>query len=79
MLAKKSKGYQQASDKMLQLAKKQKGFIGITSSRDKLLGITISYWDSLQAIENWKKNSQHLAVKKKRKRKMVSRLFYSSM
>ena len=28
------------------------------------LGITVSYWDSLEAIKNWKNNLEHLAAQK---------------
>jgi heme-degrading monooxygenase HmoA len=27
------------------------------------IGITISYWDSLESIEKWKQNNQHLKAK----------------
>jgi heme-degrading monooxygenase HmoA len=53
------KGYGAMSEKMEELAKQQKGFLGMESARDNL-GITISYWQSLEAIKEWKNNSQHL-------------------
>ena len=55
------------SDKMDELAKTQPGFLGIESVRDALgerLGITVSYWQSLEAIKEWKNNSQHLVAQK---------------
>ena len=37
---------------MEELAKQQPGFLGVESARDHSgLGITISYWESLEAIE----------------------------
>jgi heme-degrading monooxygenase HmoA len=54
-------GYSAMSDKMEELAKKQPEFLGMESSRDGL-GITISYWKSLEAIKEWKNNSQHLVA-----------------
>ena len=40
--------------------------LGVESARGNSgLGITISYWESLDAIENWKKNTLH---KKRKKR-----------
>lgn len=45
--------------KMVELASQQKGFLGVESARDNELGITVSYWDSLNAIKNWKENSAH--------------------
>ena len=55
------------SDKMDELAKTQPGFLGIESVRDAFgerLGITVSYWQSLEAIKEWKNNSQHLVAQK---------------
>ena len=58
--------YSVASDKMEELAKQQPGFLGVESARDHSgLGITISYWESLDAIENWKKNTLHKEAKKR--------------
>ncbi len=52
---------------MEKLAKQQPGFLGVESARGNSgLGITISYWESLDAIENWKKNTLHKEAKKKR-------------
>lgn len=44
---------------MVELASQQKRFLGVESARDNELGITVSYWDSLNAIKNWKENSAH--------------------
>lgn len=41
------KGYRVMVKKMVELASKQKRFLGVESARDKDLGITVSYWDSL--------------------------------
>ena len=44
---------------------KEPGFLGVESARDHSgLGITISYWESLEAIENWKQNALHKEAKK---------------
>ena len=51
-------GYDAMSDAMLALARDQPGFLGIESAR-KDIGITISYWRSLEAIRNWKANVEH--------------------
>lgn len=57
--------YSTASDKMEELAKQQPGFLGVESAREHSgLGITISYWESLEAIENWKQNALHKEAKK---------------
>ncbi|MES5926110.1 antibiotic biosynthesis monooxygenase [Bacillus cereus group sp. MG9] len=58
--------YSTVSEKMEELAKQQPGFLGIESARDHSgLGITISYWESLAAIENWKQNALHKEAKKR--------------
>ena len=57
-------GYQDMAEKMETLAKQQKGFIGIDSARNQV-GITVSYWESLEAIKNWKQNSDHLLAQQK--------------
>mgnify|MGYP003402926674 FL=1 len=41
------------------LAKQQPGFLGVESARNEI-GITVSYWESLEAIANWKQNLDHL-------------------
>jgi len=62
-----SEGYDEVAKKMLEEAKKQKGFLGVESARDKT-GITISYWKDLKSIENWRDNEQHLLAQKKGKK-----------
>lgn len=51
-------GYNEMSDKMVELAKKQPGFLGVESARNEV-GITVSYWESLEAIQMWKANLEH--------------------
>lgn len=44
-------GYGVVADRMVELASRQPGFLGVESARDAAgLGITISYWASLEAI-----------------------------
>jgi heme-degrading monooxygenase HmoA len=57
-------GYSKMSDLMEYLAKQQDGFLGIDSVKETV-GITVSYWKSLDAIKNWKQNSQHLLAQQK--------------
>jgi heme-degrading monooxygenase HmoA len=52
-------GYADTASRMLELAKEQDGFLGIESAREGL-GITVSYWSSLEAIRKWKMNAEHL-------------------
>lgn len=52
-------GYAAMADAMFDLAAQQLGFLGVESAREGL-GITISYWESLEAIAGWRQNSAHL-------------------
>ncbi|MEP0713060.1 antibiotic biosynthesis monooxygenase [Algoriphagus sp.] len=52
-------GYDETALQMVQLAEKQDGYLGHESVRNGL-GITISYWESLEAIRNWKQQNDHL-------------------
>ncbi len=52
-------GYADMAVEMEQLAKQQSGFLGVESARDGV-GITVSYWQSLEAIKNWKNNARHI-------------------
>ena len=58
LLSNNTEGYQEMAIKMETLAKKQPGYLGFESAREDL-GITISYWESLEDIKNWK---QHLNI-----------------
>ena len=57
-------GYQEMAIKMEELAKTQKGFLGINSVKETV-GITVSYWETLEAIKNWKQNTEHLIAQQK--------------
>ena len=56
-------GYDETSHKMEELAKQQPGFLGMDSARNEV-GITISYWNSLDAIKTWKQNLDHQVAQK---------------
>jgi heme-degrading monooxygenase HmoA len=62
------RGYGKMAEKMVELASQQQGFLGVESARDSELGITVSYWDSLEAISKWKEHSLHQAAQGKGKR-----------
>ncbi|WP_430467242.1 antibiotic biosynthesis monooxygenase family protein [Winogradskyella ouciana] len=59
-----TKGYTKMAEKMEALAKQQKGYLGIESAKNEV-GITVSYWESLDAIKNWKANTEHLFAQQK--------------
>ncbi|AEM70205.1 MAG: antibiotic biosynthesis monooxygenase [Muricauda sp.] len=56
-------GYAKMAEEMETLARKQPGFLDIESARDGL-GITVSYWESLEAIADWKANMDHKQAQK---------------
>ena len=56
-------GYSDTANRMVELAAQQPGFLGIESAREDV-GITVSYWSDLEAIKNWKANSEHIEAQK---------------
>ncbi len=71
-LTQNNEGYSEMAQKMEELAKAQFGFLGIDSAREDTstalsgaVGITVSYWESLEAIKNWKQNAEHLIAQQK--------------
>lgn len=63
-MTERTKGYAEMAQQMEDLAKKQSGYLGIESAKDEV-GITVSYWESLEAIANWKANTDHLFAQQK--------------
>jgi heme-degrading monooxygenase HmoA len=55
--------YNQMSEKIEELVKKQTGFLGMESARNQL-GITVSYWKDMASIKNWSENMEHREAKK---------------
>ena len=54
------------ADQMERLAKQQPGFLGVESAREEI-GITVSYWESLDAIAQWKAHTDHVFAQQKGK------------
>jgi heme-degrading monooxygenase HmoA len=50
--------YGAMAERMLMLAAQQAGYLGVESARNEV-GITVSYWSSLEAIRAWKANAEH--------------------
>lgn len=59
-------GYSEMAHKMEDLARRQPGFLDFESARDEI-GISVSYWESLQDIAHWKVNTNHLFAQEKGK------------
>ncbi|MBW5412460.1 antibiotic biosynthesis monooxygenase [Pseudomonas sp. MAG002Y] len=52
--------YEETAEHMLELAKRQPGFLGVVSVRgENGTGITISYWTDEKAIKAWKDQPEH--------------------
>jgi heme-degrading monooxygenase HmoA len=53
-------GYGPMADRMVELASRQSGFLGLESARGADgFGITVSYWASLADIAAWKAHAEH--------------------
>ena len=61
-----AEGYREMALRMEELAKVQPGYLGFESARGEL-GISISYWDSLEAIARWKSHAEHQIAQEKGK------------
>ena len=66
-------GYGVMATKMDELASKQKGFLGVESARDTNLGITVSYWKTLEDIAAWKEHAAHQVAQERGKKEWYSR------
>ncbi|EON78683.1 hypothetical protein ADIS_0857 [Lunatimonas lonarensis] len=51
-------GYSEMAQLMEEMVSSQPGYLGHESARDGI-GITVSYWESLEAIAAWRQQSQH--------------------
>jgi heme-degrading monooxygenase HmoA len=50
--------YSEVANAMQTLAAQQPGYLGAEFARNEI-GITVSYWISLEAIHNWKQVTEH--------------------
>ncbi len=61
-------GYTEMGEKMVKMASAQPGFLGVESVRDASgFGITVSYWESEEAIKQWRENAEHRIAQEKGK------------
>ncbi|MEL6106473.1 MAG: antibiotic biosynthesis monooxygenase [Planctomycetota bacterium] len=52
--------YASTAERMVELAAEQDGFLGVESVRNPDgLGITVSYWSTMEAIAVWRAQSEH--------------------
>jgi heme-degrading monooxygenase HmoA len=58
--------YGATADRMVELAAQQPGYLGVESLRGADgFGITVSYWESEEAIKNWKRHAEHTAARER--------------
>ena len=57
-------GYTDMSRRMEDMVRQQPGYLGHETARSEI-GITVSYWKSLQAIAQWKRNAEHVLAQQK--------------
>jgi heme-degrading monooxygenase HmoA len=57
-------GYSKTATLMDELSKEIEGYLGIESARAEI-GITVSYWSSLESIKTWKQQTDHRMAQKK--------------
>ena len=57
-------GYSETATLMEELSKEIDGYLGIESARTEI-GITVSYWSSLESIKTWKHQTEHRMAQKK--------------
>jgi heme-degrading monooxygenase HmoA len=63
------RGYDSMAGRMVELAAKQPGFLGVESVRGADgFGITVSYWASEEAIVAWKAHLEHQSAQEAGKR-----------
>jgi heme-degrading monooxygenase HmoA len=59
-------GYGATSDRMVELAQEQPGFLGVESTRgEDGFGITVAYWDSEASIKAWRLHLEHTAARER--------------
>lgn len=59
-------GYEQTSERMMDLVKDQPGFLGVESARgEDGFGITISYWKDDGSVKAWRENPEHAIAMQK--------------
>ena len=68
-------GYGETAERMVELASARPGFIGVESTRDAGgLGITVSYWRTLEDIAAWKRHTRAHGRARQRARAVVHAL-----
>ena len=67
------RGYPKMAEKLIELAHEQPGFIGIEACYMEGFSLAVTYWHSLESIQQWRENSVHLAAKNKAEEQWFSK------
>ena len=59
-------GYTEMADRMVERVQQQEGFLGFESAREAV-GITVSYWQDMASIRQWKADLEHREAQQKGK------------
>lgn len=66
LLAEAAEGYDETAARMVELAGRQPGFLGVESVRGADgLGITVSYWRTRADIEAWRRQVEHTEARRR--------------
>jgi heme-degrading monooxygenase HmoA len=58
-------GYEKMANEITELGSSQPGFLGAESVRNvDGVGITVSYWETLEDIARWKNNQRHMEAQR---------------
>jgi len=58
--------YAATAQRMFELAASQPGYVGVESANGADgFGITVSYWESLEAISAWRKHAEHTLARER--------------
>ena len=59
-------GYNCGAQRMVELAQRQPGYLGVESARGADgFGITVSYWQTEDAILAWRRHLEHAAIRER--------------
>lgn len=61
-------GYDQTANDMARLAAEMPGFLGLDSARNEV-GITVSYWETLDDIARWRHQADHAIARRQGREK----------
>lgn len=67
-LSNQQAGYNAAAQRMVELAQTQPGYLGAESVRNAQgFGITVSYWQDEQSIQQWREHTEHRLIQEEGK------------